>query len=172
MNRYLPDFAGDSLLKYSILTVVGQAGRAPAIQLVTVPSSSPQSYWFQTGAPIGSVVKISFQLGCVDASSCEYFNSYLPDFAGDSDNTLIGPLTAKLDELRHKKPGAKFPTAGPARRMSEQREEDVLLQDVSIETDLRFVVKNFFNRLYVKLLLSDHLGRWIALVFSQRLFFP
>ncbi|CAD7926788.1 unnamed protein product [Amoebophrya sp. A25] len=58
-------------------------------------------FWFLTGPPTSSVVKVSITLGCDDQSSCDYYHSYMPDFLGDTENALVLPLLEELDNVRN-----------------------------------------------------------------------
>ncbi|CAD7942956.1 unnamed protein product [Amoebophrya sp. A120] len=61
------------------------------------------AFWFLTGPPTSSVVKVSVMLGCDDHASCHYYTSYLPDFVGDIEGALIQPLQGRLKSLRSQK---------------------------------------------------------------------
>ena len=62
---------------YTVLVTAGLAASASS----DVVLDKDYVYWFQTGAPRGSLVKVSIALGCYDASECETIAPEMKAFA-------------------------------------------------------------------------------------------
>jgi hypothetical protein len=83
-------------------TVTIDAGVFKGIKSPDVESEKI-TYWFLTGPPTGGEVKVSVMIGCDDLSTCEYYQSYLPDYAGQTQTLLLAPLERHLYNAREER---------------------------------------------------------------------
>ncbi|CAD7942387.1 unnamed protein product [Amoebophrya sp. A25] len=64
------------------------------------PIDTEIKYWFLTGAPRGSTVKLSIAVGCDDEYTCNYMSDDMKQYSSTPVTTLIEPLTKHINEFR------------------------------------------------------------------------
>eukprot|EP00397_Hematodinium_sp_SG-2012_P000325 GEMP01000325.1.p1 GENE.GEMP01000325.1~~GEMP01000325.1.p1 ORF type:complete len:1532 (-),score=290.54 GEMP01000325.1:1998-6593(-) len=62
--------------------------------------SRAHMFWFTTGKPRDSLIKLSVAIGCDDQIECDGYQSYMPDFHGATTETLIEPVRRVVRKVR------------------------------------------------------------------------
>lgn len=65
--------------------------------------SSVTTFWFMTGKPRDSLVKLSISIGCDNQIQYDGYAGYMPDFHGSPEETLIDPIRRVIRKIREEK---------------------------------------------------------------------